>query len=90
MFEATGIFGASVVGFNNEQRRWKGESAIVLGKGKNRCMVFTGLDLRESMHDNEIVENGKKFKGSDTLRSRRPGMNEKLYPLDKENRTFIG
>lgn len=90
MYEATGIFGASINGYNNDQRRWKGESAIVLGKGKNRCMIFSGLDLGETVHDNEIVENGKKFKGSNALRSKRPGMNDKLYPLDKENRTFIG
>ena len=90
MFEATGVFGASVNGFNNEQRRWKGESAIVLGKGRNRCMVFSGLDLGTAMHDDNIIENGKKFKGSNTLPTKRPGMNDKLYPMDKENRTFIG
>ena len=89
MLEVTGVFGVTLNGFNVDQRKWNGSSSIMIKKGKKK-MTFSGLDLGQQRTSEAVVNHDNIFKGTQCLPAVRPGMNLKLYPIDKQNRTILG
>ena len=89
--EIDAIFGVSDKQFTPDQRNWNGDGSIgYKSKGRKR-ISFATKDVGATLFSKAVVDiKADIFKGSLKLPSHRPPSGIKLYPINKNNRTFIG